>query len=258
MPTSDRVDPKTRARELLEARGNVSADLIEDVKRLLLGDARQGDAESQTLLGAVELEVAHDPEGARPWFELAAAQGGAAAQRSLGYLYATGQGVQIDKDKAVELYRKSADLGDPFAMFNLAMENVGSGGTYLSFGEMLELLRASAEHGIPEAAAKLGDLLSSVDRDQEAAQAYVKAADLGHTGAMYALGCWARDGIVGVADNVEAVRWYLTMMGAGDGNGIHHAIELGRHMTDGEIRQAAGRAGRPELAGPLIQAARSE
>ena len=73
---------------------------------------------------------------------------------------------------------------------------------------------------------------------------------------MYALGCWARDGIVGSPDNIEAVRWYLAMMSAGNGNGIHHAIELATEMTDAEIRQAATRANRPELAESLIETTR--
>ena len=100
------------------------------------------------------------PREARPWFEMAASQGDAAAQRSLGFLYATGQGVQPDKQRAVELYRQAALSGDPYAMFNLAVENIDSGGKYVTFPQMLLLLEEAADAGIAEAAAKLGDQLS--------------------------------------------------------------------------------------------------
>jgi TPR repeat protein len=256
MTTPGHADPQARARALLEDPHATPRAEVRALKQALLDAAQGGDATSQTLLGAIELEIERKPRSARRWFELAAAQDDAAAQRSLGYLYATGKGVRTNKNRAVELYREAAVSGDPYAMFNLAMENLHSGCRHVSFEQMVALLEGAAEAGLAEAAATLGDQLSKVDRDEEAVQAYTRAATLGHTGAMYALGCWARDGIVGAPDGVEAVRWYLTMMDAGDGNGIHHAIELAVRMSDDEIQQSAARAGRPQLAEPLIMAAR--
>jgi len=256
MPISEQEDPRSRALSLLKSAGSVPRKAIREVKQALIEPAHQGDTVAQSLLGALELEVEHKPKAARPWFEMAAAQGDATAQRSLGYLYATGQGVRTDKARAVDLYRKAALSGDPYAMFNLAMENIDSGGKYVTFPQMLLLLAGAADAGIAEAAAKQGDQLSKADRDEEAVQAYTKAAALGHAGAMYALGCWARDGVLGLPDRVEAVRWYLTMMGAGNGDGIHHAIELAADMTDEEIRQAAILAHQPQLADSLISTVR--
>ena len=39
----------------------------------------------------------------------------------LGYCYCKGIGINIDKQKAVELYQKAANLGDEVAQYNLAL-----------------------------------------------------------------------------------------------------------------------------------------
>jgi TPR repeat protein len=53
------------------------------------------------------------------------------------------------------------------------------------------------------------------DRDDKAVAWHTRAAERGHTGATYALGSWARDGIVGPPDNVVALGWFLRMFLAG-------------------------------------------
>jgi TPR repeat protein len=55
--------------------------------------------------------VRQDYVKAREWYEQAAAQGNASAQRNLGLLYANGLGVRQSWHQAVEYYGKSCDLG---------------------------------------------------------------------------------------------------------------------------------------------------
>jgi uncharacterized protein len=69
--------------------------------------------------------------------------------------------------------------------------------------------------------------------------------DAPHVGAMFAAGCWHRDGIGTPVDPVQALRWYFTMRDHGGGDGSHQAIQLARSgMTDEQIRQAARLAAR--------------
>ncbi|MCM0674804.1 sel1 repeat family protein [Micromonospora phytophila] len=256
MSKRDEMNPRERARGLLAVTGGdvplVTDREVKEVKRSLLPMARAGDLEAQSLLGAIELEIEGKPKAARGWFESAAQQGDAVAKRSLGHLYANGLGVRQDLAKAVRLFREAAADGDPYAMFNLAALNDRADGAYATFEETLRLLEGAAKAGIPVAVSKLGDMLARVDRDEEAVECYVKAAELGHAGAMYTLGCWARDGIGGPRDNVQAVRWFLRMVAAGDNDGIQHGVKLVRTMSAEDVRQAARLAGRPDLGEALL------
>ncbi|MFG1829342.1 tetratricopeptide repeat protein [Micromonospora chersina] len=253
-------DPRERARGLLEETGVaslVAAREVKEVKRSLLPLAREGDVEAQTLLGAIELEIEGKPKAARGWFESAAQQGDAAAKRSLGHLYANALGVRQNLAKAAALFREAAADADPSAMFNLAALNDRADGAYATFEETLRLLEGAAAAGIPVAMSKLGDMLARVDRDEEAVEWYLKAAELGHVGAMHALGCWARDGIIGPPDNVQAVRWFLRMVQVGDNEGIQHAFKLAHVMSATDVREAARLAGRPDLGEALLESKRA-
>lgn len=239
---------KRAARELLATHATGARIAARDVRRVkadLSDPAGRGDVAAQNLLGAIELEIERKPKHARRWFEMSAALGDAAGQRSLGHLYTNGLGVKTDEARAVGLFREAAAGGDPFAQYNLAMANVRAEGAYCTFDETLELLEAAATGGVVEAAAKLGDLLAEVDRDTEALDWYVRAASAGHVGAMNAAACWSRDGTAGEPDLVQAVRWFLAMLNQGNGDGVHEAIDLARGMTPDEIRMAAILAGRP-------------
>ena len=60
-----------------------------------------------------------DDKAALKWYRLAAKQGDANAQSSLGVMYATGQGVAQDDQEAVRLFRLSAEQGNPSGQCNL-------------------------------------------------------------------------------------------------------------------------------------------
>ncbi|MEU6339813.1 tetratricopeptide repeat protein [Streptomyces sp. NPDC046977] len=214
--------------------------------------ARQGDAQAQTLLGAIALELQGNPRDARPWFEMAAAQDDPAGRRGLGHLYAAGLGVEADLDRAVELFTQAAAAGDAYAMYNLASANIRADGRYLSFDETAAHLRAAANRGIPAAWARLGDFLSADDQDTEALACYVKAAEAGHIGAMNAAACWYRDGTAGEVDLVQAVRWFLTMLQYGNGDGIHEIFQFASRMSPEQLRAAARLAGDPAAADHFI------
>jgi TPR repeat protein len=249
------ADPRGRARWLLaDPGGAIPPEHAREARSLepeLLVLARGGDPIAQALVGAIALAIRHRPKEARRWFERAAEQGEPTAMRSLGFLFANGIGVKRDVPRAWELLRSAADAGDLYAMYNLAGINTEADGAYASLAESLRLLDAPVAAGMAPAMVLRADLLARLDRDEEAVALYRRAAGLGHSGAMHALGAWARDGIVGPPDRVEAVHWFLRQAAAGDRDGLKRAKELARTMTAGEITEAAARAETPVLGARL-------
>jgi hypothetical protein len=62
-----------------------------------------------------------------------------------------------------------------------------------------------------------------------------------------------RDGIGTIADPIQAVRWFLSPLDRGNGDGIHEAIELASSMTIDQIREAGRLSGYSDEAELLIR-----
>ncbi|MFE5792092.1 tetratricopeptide repeat protein [Streptomyces sp. NPDC056503] len=225
------------------------AELAVGITGELVPLADAGSADAAALLAGILLEYAD--ESALPrvvaYARASAEAGHPAGQRTYGHLLASGLGVAEDLAGAEELFRAAAEAGDPHAAFNL-------GRLTDDLDESLAMLRAAARQGIDVAGAVLADRLSSLDRDEEALQWYLWAAERGHTGAMNAAACWYRDGFGTVPDPVQAVRWFLAMLAYGDGDGVHEAIRLvrGGALDEEGIRTAGRLAGDPAAAESLL------
>ena len=86
--------------------------------------AAQGNASAQYSLGMAYEKgqgVPQDYQEALKWYRLAAAQGYAPAEYSLGLAYEKGQGVPQDYQEAVKWYRLAATHGNEFAEINLGL-----------------------------------------------------------------------------------------------------------------------------------------
>ena len=81
--------------------------------------AGQGHADAQNSLGSL-YQSQKKYSNARPWFEKAAASSHPRATNNLGYLYDMGLGVPRDRRKALEIYAKASNLGSADAMWNIA------------------------------------------------------------------------------------------------------------------------------------------
>ena len=104
----------------------------------LLNKAQGGDAEAQSALGDIYYYgegVEQDYAEAVKWWQMAAEQGNAKAQVSLGYVYSKGiGGVGQDYVKSIKWYRLAAEQGD-------AAGQMGLGLTYYSGrGEIQDLV----------------------------------------------------------------------------------------------------------------------
>ncbi|MER5916483.1 tetratricopeptide repeat protein [Streptomyces sp. NPDC001982] len=215
--------------------------------------AQRGDSASQGVLGGILLAWDENPSEAAMWFAKSAESGNNEARRSLGYLHVEGIGVDQDLAKAESLFLAAAREGDAIAAHNLGVFYVEETDSSRDSLEGIGWLRVAAEAGIDEAAAKLGDVLSGMDRDEEALYWYERAGDLGNTGAMMAAGCWHRDGTGTEENRIVAVKWFLRMLEFHNFEGVHEIFQLAPRMTDSEIREGGRLADRQAEAEKIIQ-----
>ncbi|MFG3691670.1 tetratricopeptide repeat protein [Micromonospora sp. NPDC047740] len=195
------------------------------------------DRRARTMLGVILAFHLEDPAGGVELLAASANDGDQVALRTLGYLVQHGIGTTKDDLRATALYRAAAEAGDPLAAFNLGVLSGGS-------DEAVCWLRQAAEAGVTEAYPRLGDRLSERDLDEEALRWYVRGAEAGDKGSMFAAACWYRDGFGGPVDLVQALRWYLAMLNVGSGDGIHEAHAIVPRMTADEIHEAGRLSGR--------------
>jgi len=143
---------------------------------LLRDGAQSGDTEAM-LEYAIRCE---DDAQARHVLELAGERGNARAVSRLALTY-----LDEDRDKALELFERAGRMGDPLGYF--AKANCLDQQSESDSAEALELYRAAAEGGVPEAMFNVAAMLSERDPD-EAEAYYERAVAHDHVGAMTNLG----------------------------------------------------------------------
>lgn len=158
----------------------------------------------------------------------AAEQGDAAAQYKLARAYAYGDGVTKDRDKEVILYRKAAELGNPDAMYKLAFfHSVGFCGVQEDKTKANDLYRKAAagfhqaaEQGNADAQLSLCECYMRgrgvAKNIQQAIMWLRKAAKQGNCEAMYWLGSLYDEGKEVAQDHEQAAKWWLKASAQGD------------------------------------------
>jgi hypothetical protein len=179
----------------------------------------------------------NDKEAVR-LFKLAAKQGYASAQNSLGYSYEEGLGVSKNKKEAVRLYKLAAKQGHARAQTNLGrMYEHGRGGLSTDPKAAARLYKQAANAGNARAQNNLGWLYAiglGVDEDiQEALRLWRLSAEQGEHWAFYNLGRAYRDGTGVNRDFKEAVRNYRVAADGGHQESIEALDELGADQRSG-------------------------
>ena len=197
---------------LPRARGEEPIDEETDLDAL----AAAGDAGAQYALG-VSWEhgpawVENDCVEAVKWFRLAAEQGHARAQASLGEMYRSGRGVPKDDGEAARWDRLAANQGLPEAQFNLGFMYFTGRGVRQDDEEADAWCRRAAEQGLARAQDRLGSVYATgrgvPQDDAEAVRWYRLAADQGSVEAQSNLAAAYATGRGVPQDDAEAVRWY--------------------------------------------------
>lgn len=237
-----------KRRGSLEARDRARA-LMQSLEMLADG----GDLDAKVLLAGLLLESQKQLPRAVALLEEAASSDVTEGIRELGFVLSNGVGVPVDARRANELFLRAAEAGDGYAAFNLAVNFYRGHGTGKNFRQFTKWLEFAANLGIPEACAVLGDQCSAKGLDAEALQWYVRAAGSSHVPAMFAAAQRYRNGIGTAVDPVQAVRWFLSPLDRGNGDGIHEAIEMARSMTMDQVREAGRLSGHSDEAELLLR-----
>lgn len=197
------------------------------------------------MLGVIFMLYVDAPEETVDFLGQSAAEGDVVAQRTLAYLLERGQGVAVDKKRAMRLYRAAAEGGDAIAAFNLGLHYASGEVLAADIPNAVRWLRVAAKAEVSESYPLLGNHLAALDLDEEALEWYLVGADAGQSNCMFVVGSWYRDGIGTSVDLVQSLRWFIAMLNEGSGDGVHEAHQFVSRMTPGEVREAARLAGRP-------------
>ncbi|HXW27722.1 MAG TPA: tetratricopeptide repeat protein [Xanthobacteraceae bacterium] len=151
----------------------------------------KGDPKAMTLLGWLYANgegVRKDDERALSWYKLAAERGDREAMFELAMFRLRGRGGPRDRDAAVVLLQRAASLGHIAASYNLALLYLGGQELSRDFAKAAALLRPAADAGSPEAQYALATLYKEgrgVPQDvAEAAKLLGAAAEAGNLDAM--------------------------------------------------------------------------
>ncbi len=179
----------------------------------------------------------------------AAYYGDVDAQRDLGYLYQSGNGVPLDPTTAYEYFLQAAQQGDSYAMSELAEMYRFGLGTETNPNEAFIWSKKAAESGRPIAQFNLALMyrkgVGTAINNDEAIALYQKSAEQGLATAQYNLAYMTATGLGLPIDDAEAYKRVLIAMAlAGDRMpkltemGESMKADLATSMTAQQIKQA--------------------
>ena len=123
---------------------------MDDVRERYAQAADQGHATAQRNLGVLFLTgqgVARDPGRARQWLEAAAAGGHVTSQHTLGVMFDRGDGMARDLARAMMWYERAAAQGDMESQFTVGTMYYEGEGVAQDFAKALEWLELAAAQG---------------------------------------------------------------------------------------------------------------
>lgn len=172
--------------------------------------------------------------------QLAATNGEADAQKELGSLYFTGEGVQQDFAQALHWYTQAAEQGHAVATYNVGVLHDKGLGLKKDYKEAGKWYRKSADLGYSTAQYNLGIMYEygqTVEEDPALAmELYLKAAEQGEAAAQFAIGVMYDKGLSVDKDPSQAYMWWQI---AGDGHphAIHNRDGIAEEMTAMQISE---------------------
>jgi uncharacterized protein len=173
--------------------------------------ADQGHAGAQESIGFCCATVG-DFGGAEKWYRLAANQGHEMAQLSLGMMYETGDGVPQDYAESMKWYRLAANQGHETAQYVIGRMYYNGEGVPQDYAESMKWYRLAANQGVDSAQFNLAQMYRQglgVPKDNaKAVKWYRLAVDQGHANAQGLLGWMYYNGQGVPQDYDEGVKWY--------------------------------------------------
>jgi TPR repeat protein len=184
--------------------------------------ADRGYAAAQSSLGymyATGQGVEKDHGQGFDWTQKAANQGYAEAQRNLAIMYKKGWGVAKNLTTAVTWYRKAAEQGHDKAQYDLAQLYFKGEAIPRDDAKALKWFRRSADQGNKQAQTNLGVMYyngQGVGQSYRTAlEWFRKAAEQGHPTAQFNVGFMTEKGHGVAEDRAAAIGWYRKAAGQG-------------------------------------------
>jgi len=176
--------PKTHAEQLARLRRHVENEVPEAMKHL-------GDIYRE---GSSSYGVVKSAKKAAKLYKRAVELGDMEATIPLSNAYATGDGVKLDRKKALQLIRISSERGDAHAQRNLGVYHRQA----KEFEEAFRLFKMAADKGFTDAEINLGHCYMAGEGVEvnitEAKRYWERAAAKGNEHAIFALSRWFPDG----------------------------------------------------------------
>ncbi len=205
---------------------------------------------SHALAGPPENNASADIPGGGPpsvpVLQWLAARGSAAAQRNLGLMYASGQGVGQDSAQAAKWFAMAASQGDVGAKTMLtALCSNGQGPALAPCLPLAADIKAAAARGDPQAQIELGGFYlvgaAGLPRDSATGLAWFhKAADQGYVRAEFQLGRAYSSGLWGVSvDPEQAMNWFRKAADQGDVTSMQTLATAYRNGLHGAAKDPA-------------------
>jgi len=196
--------------------------------------------------GKRESSAPSDPKQLAPWLQSRADNGDAVATYRLGVLYALGEGVTQDYERAATLFKTAAEDGVTEAEYNIAVMYAEGLGVERDPAQAVLWYRKAAAQGSSSAAFNLGVAASNgvgVKQNMaEAAQWFRKAGEAGVVNAQFNLGLLYERGEGLAASPVEAYAWYSAAASRGDTGAAQRRDRLASTLSPALLRDAQARA----------------
>ena len=146
-----------------------------------------------------------------------------------------------DYAEAVKWYRKAAEQGDAWALFNLAFMHERGKGVTQDYAEAVKLYRRAAEHGVAQAQYNLGLMYvngAGVNQGYaEAVKLYRRAAEQGLAQAQYNLGVMYVNGEGVLQDKITAHMWYNIAAANGDSSAVYPRDKVAKKLTAEQLKK---------------------
>ena len=195
---------------------------------------------------AESAEAPSDPKLLASWLEAHAKSGDAVASYRLGVLYALGEGVTQDYQRAAVLFKTAAEDGVTEAQYNIAVMYAEGLGIDHDPNQAVFWYRKAAAQGSASAAFNLGVAYSNgvgvKQSMEEAAQWFRKAGEAGVVNAQFNLGLLYERGEGVAASPVEAYAWYSAAATRGDSGAAQRRDRLASTLSPAVLKDAQTRA----------------
>jgi len=169
-------------------------------------------------------------EKALELYRQSAELGDAGGQVNLGVMYRNGYGVERDYAEAAKWYRKSAEQGNSVGQRNLGLLYENGFGVEKDYDEAINWYRKSAEQGDADGQIGLANMYFrgyGVEQDfVEAFKLFLKSAEQGNVMGQYNIGLMYESGNGVPQDTAEAIKWYTKASAQGHERAKNAALRL--------------------------------